>query len=147
LLAEVSNPCLIMRTFLKIRGGLKGTAFYKYNEYCFVVIFLIARAIVTPLVMFYIYEADRVIYGTKFGVAFVLFVQYFWVYRVLNMAANQLHEAKPENLRYEKFLKFTNTITKNKKVGKILATVNFMWIFVLPHYYYGFVRKTLFNFI
>ncbi len=36
-------------------------------------------------------------------------------------------------------------LANNKRVLKVLSVVNFIIIFVIPHYYYGFVRKTLFN--
>ncbi|TNV78207.1 hypothetical protein FGO68_gene11598 [Halteria grandinella] len=144
-IAEVSNPFLIMRTVFKIRN-IKGSTFEAINKYTFAVIFIIARALVTPLAMIYIYEADKVIYGTKFGVAFVLFVQLFWVYRVLNLSAAALHEGFPDSKAAKAFLDFTNIFVKNKRVRNILAGVNFTLIFIIPHYYYGYVRQNLFNF-
>lgn len=96
LIAESSNPFLIIRTLLKLKGQ-KDSQLYKWNEIAFAVIFVICRLFLTPLALIYIYEADRVIYGTKFGVAFVLYVQLFWVYRVLNLGAGALKDAFPES--------------------------------------------------
>jgi hypothetical protein len=72
-MAEVSNPFLIVRTILKIKGARNGNL-YKINEFLFATIFIPVRMVITPLALIYVYEADQVIYGTKFGVAFVLFV-------------------------------------------------------------------------
>lgn len=39
-------------------------------------------------------------------------------------------------------------VQKVKKVKIFMATFNFIWIFVIPHMYYGLVTKTLhFNLI
>ncbi len=39
-------------------------------------------------------------------------------------------------------------VQKDKKTKTGLALFNFLWIFVLPHFYYGIITKTLhFNLI
>ena len=73
LMAESSNPFIIIRTMLKIRGQ-RDSKFYRINELVFAGIFIFVRMFLTPLAMIYIYEGDKVIYGSKFGIAFVLFV-------------------------------------------------------------------------
>jgi len=78
-MAESSNPSLIMRSILKINGK-KNTSIYKINELIFAAIYLPVRMILTPIALIYMYEADQVIYGTKFGVTFVLYIQLFWCY-------------------------------------------------------------------
>ena len=72
-MAESSNPFIIIRTMLKIKD-MRDTRFYRINEIIFAGIFITVRMFLTPLVLVYIYEADKVIYGTKFGIAFVLYV-------------------------------------------------------------------------
>lgn len=72
-MAESSNPFLIMRSILRI-AGYKGTQIYKINELVFAAIYLPVRMLLTPLALIYMYEADQVIYGTKFGVTFVLYI-------------------------------------------------------------------------
>lgn len=82
LLAEVSNPFLILRTMLKILGKKK-TTLYQVNEVIFASIFLFARVILTPIFLVYMFEAYNVLYSIKLGVSFVLFVQLFWSYRII----------------------------------------------------------------
>lgn len=73
LMAESSNPFIIIRTMLKILDQ-KDSKFYRINELIFAGVFILVRMFITPLAMIYIYEGDRVIYGSKFGIAFVFFV-------------------------------------------------------------------------
>ena len=143
-MAESSNPFLIMRSMLKI-AGKRNTQAYKINEQVFVAIYLPVRMIITPLALIYIYEGDQVIYGTKFGVTFVLYIQLFWCYKVLHMAAGTYRDAVPKNQAIKAFYKFTDVLAKDKRVLKVLSVANFIMIFVIPHYYYGFIRNTLFN--
>jgi hypothetical protein len=70
---------------------------YKINELVFVAIYLPVRMVLTPLILIYMYEADQVIYATKFGVTFVLYIQLFWCYKVLHMAVGVAKEALPKN--------------------------------------------------
>ena len=143
-MAESSNPFLIMRSMLKI-AGKRNTQAYKINELVFVAIYLPVRMVITPLALIYMYEGDQVIYGTKFGVTFVLYIQLFWCYKVLHMAAGSLRDAVPKNQSIQAFYEFTDVLANNKLVLRVLSVTNFIIIFVIPHYYYGFARKTLFN--
>ena len=145
-MAEVSNPFLIVRTILKIKGARNGTL-YKINEFLFAIIFIPVRMVITPLALIYVYEADQVIYGTKFGVAFVLFVQLIWGYQIMNLMSGALVEMFPKSAPVGAFHKFTEILAKNQKVRKVLFPINAILIFLVPHYYYGFIRKTLFNFL
>lgn len=144
-MAETSNPFLIFRTMMKLHG-MKTTKLYRQNDVAFALIFLLMRLILTPIALVYIYEADRVIYGTKFGVAFVLQVQLIWVYRVLFLVAEAIHEIFPESKVAEGFKNITKAMSSDLKVRRYLTVFNFVLIFVCTHYYYGFVRKSLFNF-
>lgn len=143
LMAETSNPFIIIRTMLKIRGQ-KDTKLYRINEIIFAVVFLFVRMLLTPLVLIYLFEADHVIYGSKFGIAFVLYVQLFWCYRVLFMTAQAIYDAVPNSKCAEMFLYVSKQLCYNKTVRMVLAGVNFFLIFIVAHYYYGFVRKSLF---
>ena len=42
--------------------------------------------------------------------------------------------------------KVFNSLMHNKRVKLITGIVNFIWMFIIPHYYYGYVRGTLLNF-
>ena len=72
LLAEVSNPCIIIRTILKIKG-MRDSSFYKYNELVFAFLFLTLRMFVTPFLLVYMFEGDRIIYANKLGICFILY--------------------------------------------------------------------------
>ena len=143
-MAESSNPFLIMRSILKI-AGKRNTQTYKINELVFIAIYLPVRMVLTPLALIYMYEGDQVIYGTKFGVTFVLYIQLFWCYKVMHATAGAIRDAIPKNQAVQAFHDFTDVLANNKRVLTVLGVVNFIIIFVIPHYYYGFVRKTLFN--
>ena len=84
LLAEVSNPSLILRTMLRI-SGQRNSKLYKINEVVFAVIFILARFFLTPLFAIYMFEAENVLYSVKFGVIFILYVQMFWCYRIIEL--------------------------------------------------------------
>jgi hypothetical protein len=73
LVAEVSNPFLICRTVLRIIGK-KDTTLYKVNEVLFAAVFIIMRAIVTPMFLIYMYEAHNVLYSIKLGISFILYI-------------------------------------------------------------------------
>ena len=61
----------------------KDTSLYKINEVLFASIFLLARVILTPLFLIYMFEGHNVLYSIKLGVSFILYVQLFWAYRIL----------------------------------------------------------------
>lgn len=151
-MAEMSNPTLILRTLLKLKG-LKNTTVYMVNDIIFAVSFILLRMFLTPPLLIYLLEGDKVIYAVKFGVTFVLYVQLFWCYRILFIVAEtlkDLYEKKLERkvpLWLNAFYNGIFNIQNNKKVKLYVNVINVIWIFIIPHYYYGFVRKTLFNFL
>ena len=73
LLAEVSNPFLILRTVLKLLKK-KDTKLYRVNDVIFAAVFLFARVMLTPLFVIYMFEGDQVLYSIKLGVSFILYV-------------------------------------------------------------------------
>jgi hypothetical protein len=73
LMAEISNPYLIIRTILKLKE-MKTSFLYFVNDIAFGIAFIFVRMILTPLVMFYMLEGDRIILATKFGIQFILYV-------------------------------------------------------------------------
>jgi len=89
LMAEISNPFLIIRTMLKIKG-MKDTKLYEINDIIFATVFLFVRMLLTPLAMIYMYEGRKVLTAAKFGIQFVLFIQLFWCYRVLFLIAEKM---------------------------------------------------------
>ena len=91
LLAEVSNPFLILRTILKILGK-KDSTIYKVNDMVFAVIFLIARVLLTPFFLIYMFEGHNVIYSIKLGVSFILYVQLLWAYRIIYLIFDGFRE-------------------------------------------------------
>ena len=82
LLAEVSNPFLIMRNCLKLLKKTD-TTLYKVNEVIFASVFLFARVLLTPFFVVYMFEGHNVLYSIKLGASIVLYVQLFWAYRIL----------------------------------------------------------------
>ena len=71
--AELSNPCMIIRTFLKI---LKKTdsSFYFWNEMIFGVTFLFNRTILTYMLILAFYENWNTLYSDKFCISCVFFL-------------------------------------------------------------------------
>ena len=88
-MAEISNPFLIIRTILKIRG-MKDSKFYEVNDIIFATVFLFVRMLLTPLAMIYMYEGRNVLTAAKFGIQFVLYIQLFWCYRILFLVAEKV---------------------------------------------------------
>jgi hypothetical protein len=66
LMAEISNPFLILRTLLKI-VGMKDSKLYEINDIIFATVFLFVRMLLTPLAMIYMYEGKNVLTAAKFG--------------------------------------------------------------------------------
>ncbi|TNV78105.1 hypothetical protein FGO68_gene3429 [Halteria grandinella] len=151
-LAETSNPFLIYRTILRIQGK-KDTNTFRINEFVFAGVFIIARVILTPMFLVYMYEGYNVLYSIKLGVSLILFVQLMWAYRIIELVfqsirvAYEKKEATPPSIVVagESLM---NAVQNKKKVAMGMAFFNFCWIFVLPHVYYGVVLKNLhFNLI
>ena len=71
---------------------MKDTKLYMINDITFAVIFIIARVFLTPLFMVYMYEGENILYSIKLGVSFILFVQLFWAYRIIQLVFETLIE-------------------------------------------------------
>ena len=151
-MAEISNPFLVIRTIFKIKG-IRDTTLYQINEVVFAAVFIPVRMFLTPLVLIYMLEGDKVIYATKFGITFVLFIQLIWCYRILFMVVDKIkgfYEARGTKAPLPLWLslshRFFYSLDKNMTTKKCVSVFNFLWICVLPHWYYSQVRGTLFNF-
>jgi hypothetical protein len=147
-MAEISNPFVIVRTLMKIKG-LRGHSIYFINELIFAIIFIFVRVFLTPCIMIYMYEGDKILFTTKFGTSFILFVQLYWCYRILLLAAEAITGAFEKRGMKIPFWASLNkslweTIIKNKSVAIGLSIFNFIWIIAIPHWYYGWVRGTLY---
>jgi hypothetical protein len=70
LIAESSNPFIIIRTLLKLSGDTS-SKLYSFNEYLFATVFIVARMIITPILLIVMYEAPHVIYTSKLSVSAV----------------------------------------------------------------------------
>jgi hypothetical protein len=75
---------LIYRTILRIQGK-KDTSAFRINEYVFASVFILARVILTPMFLVYMYEGYNVLYSIKLGVSLILFVQLMWAYRIIEL--------------------------------------------------------------
>jgi hypothetical protein len=96
----------------------------------------------------YMFEGYNVLYSIKLGVSFILFVQLIWGYRIIELIFEAIR------LAYEKKEKTVPScvlcgqstmiaVQKNKKYMIAAALFNFVWIFVIPHVYYGYYLKNL----
>jgi hypothetical protein len=86
LVAELSNPFVIIRSVLKIRKMSEAYPnFYSINENIFGASFVFLRLFVTPVLVVLWYEAENCIYSTKILISFTLFIQLFWVYRIIDL--------------------------------------------------------------
>ena len=148
LIAEISNPFLILRTLLKI-VGMKDSKLYEINDIIFATVFLFVRMLLTPLAMIYMYEGKNVLTAAKIGTQFVLFIQLFWCYRVLFLIAEKAKNSyntkggdSNEPLWVKIFYELFRGITQDKKTRMIVTFINFIWIVVCPFVYY---RNTMFN--
>ena len=147
LLAEVSNPFLIMRTCLKILKKTE-TTLYKVNDVIFASVYLFARVLLTPFFVVYMFEAHNVLYSIKLGASFVLYVQLFWAYRILYLifeGAREPYDKKDKKAPKWIELSFgvMEAVQNNAKVRKAVAFSQFIIIFVVPHFYYGYITETL----
>ena len=73
LVAELSNPFLIIRTIYKIKK-VRGSWLYDLNERVFAGSFLLMRLVATPILLVFIYEADNCIYSTKLCISLVMYL-------------------------------------------------------------------------
>jgi len=127
LLAEVSNPFLILRTILKLLNK-KDSTLYRVNDVVFATIFLVARVLLTPLFTIYMFEGHNVLYSIKLGVCFILYVQLFWAYRILYLICEGAREpyAKKEKKApawIEKSFKILEAFQNDPKVKKTVALI------------------------
>ena len=147
LLAEVSNPFLILRTCLKLLKKTDSTL-YKVNDVIFAFVFLFARVFLTPFFVVYMFEAHNVLYSIKLGASFVLYVQLFWAYRILYLIFEKAREPYvKKDKKAPKWVELSfgamEAVQNNAKVRKAVAFSQFVIIFVVPHVYYGYFTKTL----
>ena len=70
--AELSNPFIIIRTVLKIKG--QRGALKDINEVLFAGTFITMRLFITPVLMIALYESDHCVYTTKLCISTVLFI-------------------------------------------------------------------------
>ncbi|CDW79429.1 UNKNOWN [Stylonychia lemnae] len=153
LLAEVSNPFLQIRTALRIVKK-SDTWYYKLNDKIFAVVFILARLIVSPILLFYTFEGDNTTTFLKLGFASVTFIQFFWGMKILYNIGVMVKEHFDELESKEKesrplwakvFHDVFYAIDKNKQVRLIFSIVNFATFVFIPVSYYGFVRGNLFK--
>lgn len=149
LVAELSNPFIIVRTMLKIMNK-KDSPLYAACEVLFAAVFILMRLVVTPFLLIAIYEGDNVIYSTKMCISFVQFIQLFWGYRVLLMVFDKvksIYESKGKIMPYGYMMihNFIKSLLTNRKVSLPFNTMMFILSCIAPQLYYGLVRKTLFN--
>lgn len=138
LMAEVSNPFLIFRTVLKIMG-MKDTSVYAVNDIIFASVFLLVRMLLTPLALVYMYEGSKVLFAAKIGISFVLYIQLFWCYRIIYLILEKVQKscvAGEEPLWLSVSFNLFKDLSFNKKTKIIVSVVNFIWIFVIPVWYY-----------
>jgi len=148
-MAEISNPFLIIRTILKIRG-MKDSKFYEVNDIIFATVFLFVRMLLTPLAMIYMYEGRNVLTAAKFGIQFVLYIQLFWCYRILFLVAEKVkngykakcHDHNEEPLWVKTFYEIFRSLTQDKQTKMVVSLINFIWVIILPLAYY---RDTVFS--
>jgi hypothetical protein len=147
-MAEVSNPFLIIRTIMKIRGN-KDSKFYAVNDLIFANVFLFVRMLLTPIAMIYMYEGRNVLTAAKFGIQFVLFIQLFWCYRILFLIAERIKskyatkdQDNKEPIWVKTFYEIFRSLTQDTHTKMIVSAINFLWIIVFPLVYY---RDTVFS--
>lgn len=107
------------------------------------------RLFLSPIVMIIWMEGDKIIYPSKFGITFVLYVQLFWVIRVVYLALEAIKQGFESGGNkapavVNALFGFSERLQKDKKTKMWFNIINFVWIFLIPHAYYGFVRGTLF---
>lgn len=96
LLAEISNPSLVLRTIFKI-FGIRSGMIYHLNEYFFAISFVTLRLFATPVWMYFLYEAHNAVYIHKICTSLVMFIQTFWCYRILQITCNTLLKKDDES--------------------------------------------------
>ena len=73
LVAEMSNPFLIIRTLYKIKKIRTGW-FYDLNERLFAGTFLLMRLVVTPYLLVLVYESENCVYAGKLCISLVQYL-------------------------------------------------------------------------
>lgn len=114
----------------------------------FAAVFIIARVFLTPIFLLYMFEGYNVLYSIKLGVCIILYVQLMWAYRIVELvfeSIRQSYEKKEKTV--PKLVLWAQSaminVQKDKKTKMSVALFNFVWIFVVPHIYYGYVLKNL----
>lgn len=138
---------------------MKDAWYYKLNDKVFAFVFIVARLILSPIIMIYIYEGNNVLFITKFGMCLVVYIQFFWglkiLYNIGLMIKDVFEPAEHEVTKDKKsspmptwarlFHDTFYAIEKNKKVKMGVAILNFTVFVVIPNFYYGFIRGNLFR--
>lgn len=81
-IAESSNPFLAARGAM-ISANKQHLWIYGVNEKIFAVTFLMARMIGAPLLILYMWEGDKILFSTKIGLNFILYVSCLWGFTIL----------------------------------------------------------------
>jgi hypothetical protein len=123
--------------------GKKSTKLYQINEILFAAIFILARGFATPLFLVYMWEGSNILYSIKLGICFILYVQLFWCYRITyvileGIRAPYVSKDKKAPSLVEFGFNIMSAVQDNRMVKMGVALGNFVWIFVLPHLYYGY---------
>lgn len=152
-IAEISNPFLQFRTALRIVGK-KDTWYYKLNDKIFAAVFIVARLIVSPVLLVYMYEANNILFITKFGMSLVVFIQFLWGFKILyniGLLLKEIFDTKETKDKGDMpawariFHDVFYAIEKNKKVRLAVMAFNFMLFVGSFNIYYGFVRGNYFR--
>lgn len=131
------------------------TWYYAINERLFAGVFIVVRMCLAPFLLLYIYEGDNILFSSKLGFVFVIFISFFWGFKILLNVAVVVKEAfetretkKDKNtvpFAVQMLYDITYAVDTNKKVRTIFGWTSFIVIVVLPIVYYGFVRGNLFR--
>jgi len=152
-LAEVTNPFLILRTVWKITGNTN-TWYYNLNDKIFAASFILVRMVLSQFGLIYIFEGDNVLFVSKIGFLFIIYISFLWGFVILyNIAvvvkgAFETVETKDKGqipVVVLAFYDFTYNIEHDKRVKRIFQLSCFFIIVVMPIGYYGFIRGNLFR--
>lgn len=84
LLGEVSNPFLILRAILKIRGETQRTL-YIVNEIVFICVFLVMRNWVSRVVTLNFFEYEQISMTLKLAPPLILMISSVWTLQIISM--------------------------------------------------------------
>ena len=146
-LGELSNPCILLRTILKLKGETT-TLLYQINEIFFMIFFLVLRNVIIPIANWKFFEYEQISMTLKLATALILMISTVWTLQIISMALGKGVEdfgmwfLQPLN-------KLFYMMYRGKGVGfylKIGWFMFFFWLFIIrPVMYFGFERKNLFT--